>query len=47
LQTALNVVTPARNEIAHVREIAPERLQRASLACRDALGLIVSPPEAR
>lgn len=43
LQTALSLVLPVRNEIAHVREISPDRLQRASLACRDVLGLIVGP----
>ena len=40
LQDALATVIPVRNEIAHVREVAPERLQRASLACRDIAALI-------
>jgi hypothetical protein len=35
LQTAINHIVPVRNEIAHVREIALEKLQRASLACAD------------
>jgi hypothetical protein len=47
LQAALSLVLPVRNEIAHVREVAPERLQRASLACQDVLGLIVSPTASR
>jgi hypothetical protein len=42
LQAAISAISPVRNEIAHVREVAPERLQRASLACRDVQGLIVS-----
>jgi hypothetical protein len=40
LQTALSNILPVRNEIAHVREISSERLQRASLACADVRSLI-------
>jgi hypothetical protein len=40
LQQALQQIAPVRNEIAHVREVAPERLQRASLACDDIRDLL-------
>lgn len=40
LQSAIGQITPVRNEIAHVREVAPDRLQRAHLACGDVLDLI-------
>jgi hypothetical protein len=40
LQSALGLIAPVRNEIAHVREASPERLQRASLACGDVLELL-------
>lgn len=39
LQTLIDQVIPVRNEIAHVREIAPDRLQRANLACGDILAM--------
>jgi len=42
LQTAIEDIVPVRNEIAHVREVAPERLQRASLACADILAMLGS-----
>jgi hypothetical protein len=42
LQTAVEHIVPVRNEIAHVREVAPERLQRASLACSDVLAMLRS-----
>ena len=44
LQSALGQITPVRNEIAHVREVDPERLQRASLACGDVLRMISTGP---
>jgi hypothetical protein len=40
LQQAIEHIAPVRNEIAHVRDVAPERLQRAHLACSDVLGMI-------
>ncbi len=40
LQTAIGQVTAVRNEIAHVREVAPDRLQRANLACGDVLDML-------
>lgn len=40
LQIALDQITPVRNEIAHVREVAPEKLQRANLACADILAML-------
>jgi hypothetical protein len=32
--------TPVRNEIAHVREVPPDRLQKANVACNDVLAMI-------
>ena len=40
LQIAIDQITPVRNEIAHVREVAPEKLQRANLACADILAML-------
>ncbi|MDP3277938.1 MAG: DUF262 domain-containing protein [Deltaproteobacteria bacterium] len=40
LQSAIDAIAPVRNEIAHVREVSAERLQRASLACSDVLSLL-------
>lgn len=40
LQTALNQIAPVRNEIAHVREVHPDRLLRATVACNDVLELL-------
>lgn len=40
LQIAIDHITPVRNEIAHVREVAPEKLQRANLACADILAML-------
>ncbi len=40
LQSALTDILPVRNEIAHVREVSPERLQRANLACNDVQALM-------
>jgi hypothetical protein len=40
LQAAIGQIAPVRNEIAHVREIAPERLQRANVACSDVLEML-------
>jgi hypothetical protein len=37
LQAAIDQIAPVRNEIAHVREVAPDRLLRANLACADVL----------
>jgi hypothetical protein len=42
LQSALAQIAPVRNETAHVREVAPDRLQRASLACGDVLEMLGS-----
>jgi hypothetical protein len=30
-------ITPVRNEITHVREVSPDRLQKANVACVDVL----------
>jgi hypothetical protein len=42
LQEAIAKIVPVRNEIAHVREVSAERLQRANLACADVLALLSS-----
>jgi hypothetical protein len=44
LQTAITQIMPVRNEIAHVREVAKERLQRADLACGDILRMLRQAP---
>jgi hypothetical protein len=43
LQTAIGQITPVRNEIAHVREVPQDRLQRANLACGDVLRMLGLP----
>lgn len=40
LIAAMNQIAPVRNEIAHVREVAPDRLMRANVACGDVLELL-------
>jgi hypothetical protein len=40
LQVAVGQIAPVRNEIAHVREVAPERLLKATVACSDILALL-------
>jgi hypothetical protein len=40
LQSAIDSIAPVRNEIAHVREVSAERLQRANLACSEVLSLL-------
>jgi len=40
LQTAISQIAPVRNEIAHIREVEPDRLVRANLACTDVLGML-------
>jgi hypothetical protein len=42
MQTAFTEIMPVRNAIAHVREVEPDRLQRANLACGDVLGMLRS-----
>jgi hypothetical protein len=44
LQTAVTIIAPVRNEIAHVREVDRERLLRASVACNDILEMLKSRP---
>jgi hypothetical protein len=44
LQVAIAQIAPVRNEIAHVREVAPDRLLRATVACGDVLGLLSGTP---
>jgi hypothetical protein len=39
LSSAIDNIAPVRNEIAHVREVTPERLQKANVACNDVLAL--------
>jgi hypothetical protein len=40
LQKAIGDIAPVRNEIAHVREVPQDRLQRANLACGDVLQML-------
>jgi hypothetical protein len=40
LQQTIGQIVPVRNEIAHLREVPRERLQRASLACTDLISMI-------
>lgn len=40
LQAAISTLMPVRNEIAHVREVEPQRLQKASVACADLAELL-------
>jgi hypothetical protein len=40
LQSAVGLIAPVRNEIAHVREVEPDRLLRASVACSDVLEML-------
>jgi len=40
LQAAVTQIAPVRNEIAHVREVKPDRLLRASVACADVLEML-------
>lgn len=40
LQSAVGQIAPVRNEIAHVREVAPDRLLKATVACDDLLALL-------
>lgn len=40
LQSAVGQIAPVRNEIAHVREVDPDRLLRASVACTDVLEML-------
>ena len=40
LAAALTQIAPVRNEIAHVREVSPERLQRANVACSEVLEML-------
>ena len=42
LQSAVTLIVPVRNEIAHVREVERDRLLRASVACSDVLGMLQS-----
>jgi hypothetical protein len=48
LTSAVAQIAPVRNEIAHVREVSPERLMKASVACGDVLALLrAAQPSAR
>jgi hypothetical protein len=40
LRSAVEQIAPVRNEIAHVREVSPDRLQRANVACNDVLRML-------
>jgi hypothetical protein len=40
LQETIEQIVPVRNEIAHLREVPQEKLQRASLACSDLMSMI-------
>jgi hypothetical protein len=40
LQQAVSQIAPVRNEIAHVREVGPDRLMKATVACGDVLAFL-------
>jgi hypothetical protein len=40
LRSAIEKIGPVRNAIAHVREVSPDALQRASVACTDVLNMV-------
>ena len=40
--SAISQIAPVRNEIAHIREVSPDRLLRANVACGDVLALIAT-----
>jgi hypothetical protein len=40
LQSAVGQIAPVRNEIAHIREVEPNRLLRANVACSDILDML-------
>jgi len=40
LEVAISQISAVRNEIAHVREVEPDRLLRASVACADVLEML-------
>ena len=40
LDAAVQQIAPVRNEIAHVREVEPDRLMRATVACNEVLGML-------
>jgi hypothetical protein len=40
LSTAIGTITKVRNEIAHVREVSQDNLQRAHVACGDVLSML-------
>jgi hypothetical protein len=40
LRRAIDQIAPVRNEIAHVREVSPDRLQQASVACAEVLRMV-------
>jgi hypothetical protein len=40
LQAAVGQIAPVRNEIAHVREVAPDRLRKVTVACDDLLAML-------
>lgn len=40
IQEAVGHIVPVRNEIAHLREVSPDRLQRANVACSDLLNML-------
>lgn len=40
LLASVDIIAPTRNEIAHVREVTPERLKKVSVACDDVLAMV-------
>jgi hypothetical protein len=40
IQSAVSHIAPVRNEIAHVREVGPDRLLRATVECADLLEML-------
>jgi hypothetical protein len=40
LNSAISQIAPVRNEIAHIREVSPDRLLRAKVACSDIMSMV-------
>lgn len=44
LATAIEQIVPVRNEIAHMREVSQDRLQKAYVTCGEVLGMLEQAP---
>ena len=44
LASAISQIAPVRNEIAHVREVSPDKLMKANAACGDVIELLRNAP---